>query len=503
MTVGGMLRVLAAAALVGAAGCTTLGPDFIEPAPTWDADWTSPALAGVETAPAAGPWWESFNDPALNALVAAAAAANLNLREAGLRVLEARAALGIARAALSPQQTVATGAGGYGFSAVDGASVGDSDFLFGSVGVSTGWEIDFWGRFRRGIESADATYLASIASYQDLALILRAETAKLYFTHRTLEERLAVVRGNLALQRRSVEITELRFREGDQDELDYQQALTQLRATESSIPPLESALVQTRNSIALLLGRPPGPLPELALSPPRVPVRPPLLAADVPADYLRLRPDVRTAAFLAGAQSARIGIARADLYPSLSLVGSLAIDRTTLGSVTNTVELGIGPSLRWNFLDFGRIRGNIRVQDARFEQALTNYRQAVLSAAGEVDNAAIALSKGLEALATNEASAAAAQRSLDLAQLRYQEGLSDFQRVLDAQAALLRQQDQLVVARGDNARFLVDLHAALGGGLIPPAEGDFADAETRERMKQRTNWGGLLDPPAPSGDAPQ
>ena len=480
-------------ALLG--GCTTLGPDFAEPTTAWDAEWRSPSMAGVATAAAEGPWWESFNDPSLTALVTTAMTANRDLKVAGLRVLEARAALGIARATLSPQSVQATGAGGYGLSVVKGAPAGRSDFLFGTIGASTAWEIDFWGRFRRGIESADAAYFASIAGYQDFALILRGEVAKLYFTHRTIEERLAVVRGNLALQQRSVEITSLRFRRGDQDELDYQQALTQLKATESSIPPLEAALVQTRNAIALLLARPPGPVPELALSPPRLPARPPALAADVPADYLRLRPDVRAAAFRAGAQSAQIGIARADLYPRLALVGSLNLNRTTLGSVTNTLDFGLGPSVSWSFLDFGLIRGNIRVQDARFEQTLEAYQQAVLQAAAEVDNAAIALNKGIEEQVLNEEAAAAAARSLDLAQLRYREGLSDFQRVLDAQAALLRQQDQVVTNRGDNARTLVDLHTALGGGLIPPVEADFASAETRARMTERTNWGGLIDLP--------
>ncbi|MFZ4687598.1 MAG: efflux transporter outer membrane subunit [Polymorphobacter sp.] len=489
--------LLAAALLLSA--CTTLGPDFAAPEPAFDKDWQSPSLALLDTAPADGLWWQQFHDPALDALIAAAVAGNNNLKVAGLRVLEARAQLAAVTATRSPQAVVGTAAAGYGASAPGGAPIGKADFLYANVGISAGWEIDFWGRFRRGIESADAAYFASIANYEDFALILRAETARLYLVHRTLEQRLSVLRTNMDLQRRSVEITERLFREGAESELDLQQARTQLLTTQAAIPELEAAIVQTRNGLALLLGRPPGDLPELALSPPLLPDVPARVSADMPADLLRRRPDVRAAALRAGAQSAQIGFAKAELYPSLSLVGSLGVTRTTLGGLSNSVDIGVGPSLRWNFLDFGRIRGNIRVQDARFEQALTAYRDTVLQAATEVDSNAIAFAKNREEDAILAQSQAAARRSFDLATLRYREGISDFQRVLDAQAALLRQQDRYISNRGEVATGLVALYKALGGGWISASESDFADAETRARMAERTNWGGLLTPAAPPG----
>lgn len=477
-------------------GCTTLGPAFEPPAPTWDRDWTAPSLAAVPTGPAAARWWDEFHDPALLALIAAAEAGNNNVRVAGLRVLEARAQLAGARALRSPQVVQGLAGAGYGAAARRGASLGESDFAYGNLGVQAGWEVDFWGRFRRAAESADAAYFASLAVREDTALLVRADVARLYLTHRTLQERLAVLRQNELLQTRSVAITERLFREGAEAELDLQQARTQLLSTRSGIPALELAIVQTRNGLCLLLGRPPGDLPELALSEPRLPAVPEHLATTIPADMLRRRPDVRAAGFRAGAQSAQIGIARAELYPSLSLSGSISLTRTSPGS-GNALDLGIGPSLRWNLLDFGRIRANVRVQDARLEQALVAYREAVLQAAVEVDNAAVAFAKDREENVVLAQSQAAARRSFDLASLRYREGISDFQRVLDAQAALLRQQDRYVANRGDIAVSLVQLYKALGGGWIVPADRDLADPETRARMKSRTNWGGLLEPATP------
>jgi NodT family efflux transporter outer membrane factor (OMF) lipoprotein len=477
-------------------GCATLGPDFAAPGTAFDAGWAPPSAAGLPTEARADAWWHSFNDPALDALIAAAIASNRDLKVAGLRVLEARAQLGVARSTLAPQASIADISGGYAASARGRSPIGASDFLFGSAGLSMGWELDLWGKFRRSIEAADAAYFASIANQQDFALILRAEVARLYLQYRTLGERLDVVVANIKLQERNVAITELQFREGDDAELDVQQARTQWLTTKAAVPELESARVQTRNALAVLLGRQPGDIPELALSPPQLPAIPDALPVSIDTDLLRRRPDVRAAGFRAAAQSARIGIARADLYPSLSLGGSIGLTRTTRGGLTDSVDLGVGPAIRWNFLDFGRIRGGVRVEDARFEQALETYQQTVLTAAAEVDNAAIALVKNREEAAILAGSVEAAKRSLTLANIRYREGLSDFQRVLDAQAALLRQQDRAITNQGEIAANLVALTKSVGGGWIMPQEADFASPETRARMAKRTNWARQLDMPA-------
>jgi NodT family efflux transporter outer membrane factor (OMF) lipoprotein len=488
------LLVLMVPLLAGA--CTTLGPDFATPPVEWDDSWHSATLAGLTAPPpgdAAAPWWQAFNDPALDALMAEAIAGNRNLKVAGLRVIEARAQLGIARSTLSPQQAQATAAAGYGASAVANRPIGQSDFLFGTAGLDGAWEVDFWGRFRRSIEAADANYFANVANFEDFTLILRTELARTYIGYRTAEARLRITRENAELQKRSVEIAETRFRNGADDELDVLQARSQYLGTIAGIPSIEAQLQQTRNALAVLLGRPPGDLPELALGPQTIPRAPAQISVAMPADVLRRRPDVRAAVLRAAAQSAQIGVARAELYPSLALVGSLGVTRTSLGGVSNSVDIGIGPALRWNFLDFGRIRGNVRVQDARFEQALEAYQESVLQAAREVDSAAIAFAKSREEDVILDESQKVSRRSLDIAQKTYREGFSDFQRVLTAQAALLRQQERFIANRGQNATDLVAIHRAIGGGNIPSTEGDYAGTATRARMKARTNWAGQLD----------
>ena len=488
------------------AGCSTVGPNFEPPRTDWDESWTSPTLAGLPPPPAGADsavWWRQFDDPALDALISAAIAGNRDLKIAGLRVLEARAQLGIAKAGLRPQLVEGTASAGYGAHAPDFAPIGKSDFTYANVGATAAWELDFWGRFRRGVEAADANYFANVANFDDFTIILRAEVARLYISYRTTQAQLQITRENAELQKRSVEISDVLFRNGAESELDVVQARTQYLSTIAAIPPLESTLQQTRNAIAGLLGRPPGPLPELALGPQTLPVTPAGVAMEMPADLLRRRPDVRAAAFRAAAQSAQIGIAQSELYPSLTLVGTIGVSTTSRGGASNVVDLGIGPSVQWNLFDFGRIRGNVRVQDARLEQLLEAYQQEVLAAASEVDNAAVAFARSREEDVILDESQQAARRSLDIAQTGYREGFSDFQRVLDAQAALFRQQESFVINRGQNASDLIAIYKAVGGGWIPSTESDYADAATRARMRARSNWGGLLDlPRAAASPAP-
>lgn len=481
-------------ALALLSGCATLGPDFALPdEDRWAEDWRSEALAGLPQAPAPGAaWWEQFDDPALTAIVLAAEAGNNNARIAGLRVLEARAQLAGAEALRLPQLVSGTAGAGYAAAPRGPLSIGDADFLFGNVGAQVGWELDLWGRFRRAIEGAGALWLESEATRLDVLIIVRAEAARLYLQHRTLEERLAVIRDNAELQKRNVAITGTLFREGAANELDLQQAKAQLLATEAAIPALEAAILQTRNALCVVLGRAPGEVPELALSSPRLPVVPEAIAVEVPADLLVRRPDVRAAALRAAAQSTRIGLAKAELYPALSFGGSFQLTRTS-PSIGNGIDLGIGPAIRWNVFDFGRIRADVRVQDARFEQAVFAYRDKVLQAAAEVDNGAIAFAKDRQEDARLAEARQTARRALDLANLLYREGMIDFQRVLEAQTTLLQQEERLVANRGEIAISLVQLYKALGGGWVAPASADPVDPTVRERMRARTDWGRLLD----------
>lgn len=484
---------------LGLGGCMRVGPDFQPPGEAWLGQWRSPAIEQAsQQRPEADirEWWRVFDDPLLDRLIAEADAHNAGLRIAGLRVMEARAQLGIARSGRYPQLQQASADSIYlDRNQSGGRNPQDSRFWQHSLGLDIGWELDFWGRFSRAIESADAAYFAAEANYEDVLVLLRAQVAETYFALRTTEARLRVARRNAEQQKRSFEITERLFVSGESDELDLQQAKTQYLGTLSSIPEFEDQVARTRNALAVLLGRPPGPLPELAEREGLIPLLDRAVLQDVPADLLRRRPDIRAAELNVAAQSALIGVARSDLYPSLSLLGSIVWSTSSLDGAPDTLDMVGGPSLRWNILDYGRISNNVRVQDARLQQLIEVYRDSVRQAAREADDAARGLSKALERERILREAAVSAERSLTLASAQYREGYADFQRVLDAQRALLVQQDGYLVTRNSAVSSLIALYKALGGGWHSTRPR--IDEASRMQMQRRTDWGDLLDEPPP------
>ncbi|TNF86311.1 MAG: efflux transporter outer membrane subunit, partial [Gammaproteobacteria bacterium] len=339
-----LFRHLSAALVVALGGCVTLGPDYEEPEVAWLTDWQT-ELYGQ----AAGPqqqaeadlrfWWQAFDDPVLNHLVDEARRENLGLRLAGLRILESRAVAGIADSARYPQLQQISGSAASVTSGETGSGETDS---FGDYGLSfgIGWEADFWGKFRRSIESADAAFFASIANQQDVQVLLSAQVADFYYAYLATRLQIEIARNNAEIQRRSYEITEELYRSGQDSELDLQQARTQYLSTLASIPNLEAQLVSSRNGLATLLGRPPGELPELASAPVDLPQMEPLQINGIPANLLQRRPDVRASAWLVAAQSAQIGVAKADYYPAISLLGSLGLSGTTISSDTTSLVAG-------------------------------------------------------------------------------------------------------------------------------------------------------------------
>jgi NodT family efflux transporter outer membrane factor (OMF) lipoprotein len=484
--------LLAAAAL---GGCVRLGPDFQSPREDWIEHWQSTTL---DTTSAQQPqadnrqWWTLFDDPVLNHLIELADAGNPSLRIAALRILEARAQLGIARSGRYPQVQQASADALYlDSNQYGGDNPQDLNTWQYGAGFDIGWELDFWGRYARAIESADAAYFAAHANYQDALVLLRAQVAQSYFSLRTAEARLRIARDNATRQQRSLQITERLFNSGNSDELDLQQAKTQYLGTLSSIPEFETQVAQTRNAIAVLLGLPPGGLAELKEQTGLIPLVDQALIDDVPATLLLRRPDVRAAELQVAAQSALIGVAETDLYPSISLFGSIGWSASSLDGSSDTLSLGGGPSLTWNLFDHGRLRNNVRVQDARLQQLIVAYRDRVYQAAREADDAATALLNALERERILREAAYSAERSLTLASAQYREGYSDFQRVLDAQRALFAQQDGYLLARSDAVSSLIDLYRALGGGWY--SNQPLLDSATREQMGKRTDWGELLD----------
>ena len=480
--------------LLGLSGCVRLGPDFQSPAEAWIKHWDTPALAHASQralTPDLRQWWSVFNDPVLDRLIAESDVHNSDLKIAGLRVIEARAQLGIAQSTLYPQLQQASADSLYVNRRQSGGNnPQDSHFWQYSAGFDIGWELDFWGRFSRAIESSDASYFAAQANYEDVLVLLRAQVADSYFSLRTSEARLRVARENAKQQLRNVDITEKLFKSGQSAELDLQQAKTQYLGTLSTVPTLEDQIQRTRNALSVLIGQPPGALPQLSENPGLIPLVDRAVLQDIPANLLLRRPDVRAAELNVAAQSALIGVAESDFYPSLTLLGSIVWSADTLNGTSRSLDLIGGPSLRWNVFDYGRISNNVRVQDARLQQLIEAYRDKVRQAAREADDAAYGVIKSLEREQILGQAEVTAKRSLVLASIQYREGYSDFQRVLDAQRALLEQQDNYLVARSNAVSNLIALYKSLGGGWYSAQP--IIDPATRQQMEQRTDWGDLL-----------
>jgi NodT family efflux transporter outer membrane factor (OMF) lipoprotein len=498
------------ALFVLSAGCTKVGPDFAPPEAKLADQWIEAADPRLGSGGADdGEWWKAFHDPVLHDLIATARSQNPRLLIAGLRVLEARARLAIALGEQYPQAQQLFGSATYNRLSEFAPTAPqphlsrgfDYETLQAQTGLRIGWETDFWGRFRRAVESADAEFLGSIAAYDDALVSLTADVAGTYVLIRAYEERIRIARGNLSIQQESLRIARARYRGGATSERDVQQATAQMRSTEAAIPQLEAGIRQARNAMSILLGLPPGqviPLLEIGSG---IPIAPRRVAVGIPADLLRRRPDIRHAQMQAAAQSARIGVAKADLYPMFSLNGSLGWLASDAGDfrLGDLISWGgrsavLGPFFQWNIFNYGQITNRVRVQDARFQALVVDYQNAVLKAQQEVEDAIVAFLKAQERLVALSDAAEAAGRSAELALVQYREGGTDYTTVLTAQQALLSQQDALALGRAEVPQGLVALYRALGGGWEVREAREMVPAEVRDAMRTRTDWGNLLNP---------
>jgi len=499
-------------ALLAVLGCTKVGPDYASPSLKVSDRWMGSDKNGVRTeTPEQAEWWKALGDPVLNRLVQMAYRQNLSLQGVGVRVFAARAQLGVAVGLLYPQSQQGVGSIQYNRSSERSPTApqpGTSNpvgfgFWEAQLGVSASWEMDFWGKLRRAVEAADSNLLAAIAAYDNAMVTLCSDLASTYVLIRTLEERVQIARDNLVIQQESLRIARARFEGGATSERDVQQALTQLNATESSIPQLESSLRQAKNALSILLSIPPGEVDPLLKAASRIPLVPPEIAVGIPADLLRRRPDIRLAELRAMTQCAKIGIAKADLYPMFSLTGSFGL----LASDAGQFGMGdlfswksrsgfIGPTFQWNILNYGQITNDVRAQDARFQELLLTYQNTVLQAQKEVEDGLVAFLKAQEEVRYLTLAADAAKRSVELSMIQYREGATDYTTVLTAQQALLLQQDNLAIGRGDVPQGLVSIYRALGGGWEMRTGQDFIPPDILETMKNRTNWGNLLTPAA-------
>lgn len=445
-----------------------VGPNYSPPpapvASQW-IDYANPRLKSEEQQLCH--WWTVFDDPVLNALIQSAYQQNLTLREAGARILEARAQLGIARGNLLPQEQFAFGE----YSRIKlsqnvanpPASAWFSDWAFG---LSGSWELDFWGRYRRAIEVADAELDASVEDYDDVLVVLLSEVASNYVQYRTFQQRLIYARSNVDIQRQSFQLATDKFENGATTERDTQQAKQVLAQTEALIPALEIGKRQAANRICVLLGMPPTDLETILGAGSGIPTTPPDVVVGVPADLVRRRPDVRRAERQVAAQSARIGVAVSDLFPHFSVLGTIGVEAEQFGDLFKSGSMigEISPGFRWDILNYGRLVNNVRVQDARFQQLAYAYQNQVLDAGREAEDAIVVFLRSQEQASHLGTSVDAAARTVEITNEQYNQGAVDFTALFLFQEQLTEQQDQLAIAQGDIALGLIGVYRALGGG---------------------------------------
>lgn len=481
--------------LMGAA--CTVGPDNQQQTPWWNpASWSTtpaPATQAAESVPVAAPvdpaWWRGFSDPELTALEARLAGENLDLRKAGLQLAEARASLGIAKSAELPSVNAnasytreqlsrkgdlalasegAANANGAGETLASSTNTGlFQPFDLYQYGFDATWEVDLWGRVKRGVEAADARVAASGEARRDLMVTASAELARDYIDLRGVQRQSEIARRNLDLARQSLDLTRQRAQAGVTTDLDLANAAAQVATVEAQLPPLEAREATLINAISRLLGLPPQSLrAELQTAKPIPPV-PPQIGVGVPADLLRRRPDIRRAEAVLHEATADVGVATADFYPRLTLMGSGAIQGVELGTLDDWAHANtyaLGPSITLPIFEGGKLKRTLELRNNQQQEAALDWQRSYLAALHEVDNALTAYRTEQQRRERLEEAARQNRRALDLAQARYRDGVADFLHVLVAERSLLDAELQLAESTTAVSTDLVTIYKSLGGG---------------------------------------
>lgn len=470
------VSVVSAVLLFIAQGCVAVGPDYREPViPTPDA-WTEKVAEQVALGPESSlqTWWTVFGDPLLDELVERSREQNLDLRIAASRIKESRAILAVARGERQPLVNAGATPGRSRLS--DDGPLEEVAPPSGFQGrslyelkVDASWEIDVFGRIRRTIEAAGAGYQASVLDYRDVLVTLFAEVALAYVDVRAAQQRIVYARENAEAQRGSLSLTRDRYESGVTSKLDVAQAAANLAVTQASIPPFEISLHQAINRLAVLLGQDAGSLQAEFSATGPVPTPKAVTGIGVPGDVLRQRPDVRAAERLLAAQTAQVGVATAALYPQFGLQGFFALQSRSFGQIidTSSKTWRLEAPVNWSMFNGGQVRGNIRIQDEKAQQLLLHYENKVLLAIEEVENAITAYNSNQVRVNYLQDATAATEEAVELVNVQYQSGLTDFNNVLVTQRDLFSQQDQLVASEAEVVVNLITLYKALGGGWDP------------------------------------
>ena len=448
-------------------GCVSVGPDYETPEVETPDAWHESVMADFESGESnLQTWWTAFNDPMLNGLIERVSTNNLSLKTAAARIEQAAALRGVSASQFYPSIFADAAAGTVQTTDRNTPLGADQQGEVYGAGLSMAWELDLWGRIRRSVESADASLQASVENYRDIMVVLYAEVASTYIEVRATQARLAIAEDNLAAQSETMQLTINRFDSGLVPNLDVSQAELNRSRTESLIPPLRQSLTEAINRLSVLAGEMPyALLQELGPAKP-IPATHKKVVSGLPAELLRQRPDIRRAERELAAQNARIGATKAELYPTLTLPGELVLQSPTGSDLfeSGNVAYSFGPQLRWNIFSGGRIRNNVRAEEAGTRAVLHTYEQTVLLALEEVEGSMAAYANEKDRIESLEAAAAAAQKSVELVTELYKSGLTDFQNVLNMEQALLTQQDELAVSRGLVSTYMVSIYRSLGGG---------------------------------------
>jgi NodT family efflux transporter outer membrane factor (OMF) lipoprotein len=447
-------------------GCATLGPDYAAPELNLPEKFNSVEKTqslSESDIKALSKWWEKLNDPALSGLIEKAIKGNTNLKEAGARIREARARRGVSNSSFFPK----IDANATYTRSKSSENLGRSETLdLYSTGFDSGWELDIFGGVRRSVQAAKADEDAAISSYNNVMASLIAEVALNYVELRVFQSRQKLAKENIDAQSEIYDLTKTKHQAGMVSDVDLNQAYGSLENLRSQIFALNSSIEQTKNRIATLMGEypgtndnelsKPGPIPDVALE----------IAVGIPAEVLLQRPDVRMAERNLAAGTARIGAAKAELYPKIALSGSIGLEALSLNDLfsheSRTQKLG--PFVSWRIFDAGALRKSVKAQEAMADQALFKYHSTVLTAIEEVESALTAFAKEQERFYSLTKAEQAARDSFDLTFKSYQAGLADFNAVLESQRSLLTIEDQAVQSKGAIAGDLIRLYKALGGG---------------------------------------
>ncbi len=468
----GVCGLIGAAALVGC----TVGPSYERPEVAVSDPWHQRVTSELTSeTPTLARWWDSFADPVLDELLERAIGGhgsgdgNLDLRIAAARVREARATRRESSGQYWPEVDAK---GSYARSrqsevtrrsGLPESVRGENDLW--AAGFDATWEIDVFGRIRRLVESTTADADASLEAYRDTLVTLRADVALNYVEVRLLQERLRIAKANADGQTSTLELARSRVDAGIAPELDVSQARATLRSTEAQIPLIRAALDRATYRLDVLTGMPPGTLYELLATAQPVPAPPTSIAVGVRADLLRNRADIRQAERALAAQTARIGVATAELYPRFTLLGNFEWQARNTADMFSAPSQAwsFGPTIRWNLFQGDRIRAMINIEDARAEQAMHTYERTVLEAVEEVESTMASFVRERERFELLEGAVQDAMKSADLVQQLYDEGLVDYENVVSSQLTRLNLEDQLAANRAAVSTSAISLFKALGG----------------------------------------